>query len=601
MLRELFNDHGLVLRWPWEKVEDTLISAHLLGSNHKKDLTTQALIYLDEDIKPLEDRLREVVNKARRIARKEHKDWVLAKKGHPLMPSVKGDKDSSYWSFDMWLPKALDMPEVDALPEYSNGDSSVTLPLHDRHLALIEQRGLMKLYRERLKLIEIAAEMEQTGITASRSRLYEQRDLYQGASAIAAKQLRRVANKHNYDLVLPKSGNNKSLTSFVFDRLKLPRVKVSDKTGAPSLDKEVLEQYVATLEPGEVLDFMSTLRSKRSRDTAVTYLDGYERFWRPLYEAKALHRVKAGKDWFLLHPSLNITGTDTLRWSSQNPNSQNISKKEDVNLRLCFGPAPGRVWYSMDAKNLELRIPAYKAEDRVMLELFERANEPPFYGSNHLLNFSIVYPDIWRKEVLEVGLEEVGPHCKKKYAATWYQWCKNGGFAKQYGGQRKKVDATFHKAGAYQLLESRFVGLSKLNAACIATAKRTGYIETLPDRTVDPERGYPLLCIGGKYRHGVSPTIPLNYMVQGTACWLIARAMVKCQAYLKTIDDSYMIAQIHDELVFDMPADRDNTPHIRQLKLLIESCGQDLVPSIPTPVGVERHIETLAVGETLAV
>ena len=215
------------------------------------------------------------------------------------------------------------------------------------------------------------------------------------------------------------------LVSEKVDGLGLTTDKRTD-SGALSMDKEVIEDWEMTLPANsKPLLFIKNLGAKRKRDTAVSYMNAYERFWVPLGVSL----------WYRLHPSLNPTGTTTLRWSSSNPNEQNISKKEDFNIRSCFGPAPGREWWSMDGKNLELRIPAYEANEREMIALFERPDEAPYYGSNHLLNFHTVYENLWNKELAEVGFDKVGPHCKKKYASTWYQWCKNGGFAKQYGGQ----------------------------------------------------------------------------------------------------------------------------------------------------------------------
>ncbi len=148
----------------------------------------------------------------------------------------------------------------------------------------------------------------------------------------------------------------------------------------------------------------------------------------------------------------------------------------------------------MDGKNLELRIAAYGSEEKVMIDLFERPKDPPFYGSNHLLSFSVVYDDIWADALTnkfwewegenygkKITMELVGPYCKEKYADTWYQWGKNGNFSKQYGGQRAKVDATFHRKGAYDKLESRFTKIAAFNKKCIAIARAQGYIETLPD------------------------------------------------------------------------------------------------------------------------
>lgn len=216
----------------------------------------------------------------------------------------------------------------------------------------------------------------------------------------------------------------------VLRMLDLPVVAASAKTGEPSLDKNCLESYEVLLpQHSRQLAFVRNLRAKRKRDTAIAYMEGYRKFWKPWVPAwpGAVDPV-TGAGWYVLHPSLNQTGTKTLRWSSSNPNEQNISKQEGFNLRYLFGPAPGREWWSMDAKNIELRIPAYESMEPEMVNLFERPDDAPYYGSIHLLNFHTVYPDIWEKELREVGFDKVGPHCKKKYAASWYQFCKNGGF-----------------------------------------------------------------------------------------------------------------------------------------------------------------------------
>ena len=649
MLRELFKDFGLSLVWDWSKVEDLLISAHLIASNQPKDLTTLALRYLNQNILPVEKTLQDIVQECRKlVTRKFNSDlfgnWIIARKGLPMMPSVKGGKDSKVWPNDMWLPRALilwcaEYKKYDIIPQgqnqekllshswleavanYSNTDSTVTLFIHQRHLSIIGQRGYEKLYRERLRVLEIAAQMEETGIVLNKDRLYAQRGKYKGESAIALKKLRGIATKRGYDLDLPKGGRNKSLDHFLlgYDQyncpkcdyetrvvkgatiktdcpkceaksekgvvlkkttvtnLDLPVVKTSLKTGAPSVDTKVLEHFEATLPPGEDLDFIKILRGKRSRDTAISYLDGYERFW-----------VPDSSGWFRLHPSLNPTATETLRWNSKNPNQQNISKRESFNLRACFGPGPGREWWNMDYQNLELRIPAYEANEQILIGLFEHPNDPPYYGSNHLLNFSIIYKDIWARELAEVGIEKVGPYCKEKYASSYYQWAKNTGFCIIYGGQRAKADATSHRKGSYDLLDSQLSGLTKLKNKCIKFARECGYVETMPDKTVDPKHGYPLLCRGGKRGgEGVSPTLPLNYHVQGTAMWVTAKAMLRCASYVKSVGGS-MVMQIHDEMVFDLPArGKENLPIVKELKRLMELSGDDL--GIPLPVSASYH------------
>ena len=123
-------------------------------------------------------------------------------------------------------------------------------------------------------------------------------------------------------------------------------------------------------------------------------------------------------------------------------------------------------------------------------------------------------------------------------------------------------------------------------------------METLPNRSVDPARGYPLYCSRSAWGK-VSPTVPLNYHVQGTACWWMQQAMIRCYEYLQEYsgreEQAFITMQIHDELVFDFPASpkrlpepwRYNLKHVAALKRLMEQGGPDL--GLPTPVSCEYH------------
>jgi DNA polymerase-1 len=282
--------------------------------------------------------------------------------------------------------------------------------------------------------------------------------------------------------------------------------------------------------------------------------------------------------------------------SSQNPNEQNISKQEDVNLRQIFGPAQGRVWFSNDAKNIELRIPAYEAGEEDMIRIFEHPDEPPYYGSYHMLIFAILHPKFFAK---------YGMECKKRFASTWYQWTKNGNFAVQYGAHviSGTADSAYHIAGAQQRIMDRFPEISKLNTHYVNMGNKTGVVHTLPDKTVDPKKGYPIVCTKDKWGK-IRSTVPLNYHVQGTAMWWMSKAMVKCHNQLEIwnkkcgIKDHYrMVMQVHDELVFDLPNDSTSVSKAKKLAKIMESCGDDI--GIPTPVGVEIHKDNWAEGEVL--
>lgn len=594
--------------WDWDKIRDLTISAHLLASLQLKDLGTQAVVYLGYNIKSWETAIDEATIEARRLVRRkmflnDHGKLAYAEEGRPDMPSA-GEKPHK---FDMWLPKVVaemldyeaDHPWRTVLEQYAIKDAEVAIPIWLVHKNLLEQRGLTKIYNERRKIPRLANKLKTLGITISQANAEELRDQYTLESEERGETCLNIARNMGHDLTLPKKGLNNSLRKFLFDPeyLNLPVFKKSDTTGAPSFDKFCQEFYLTTLpERSKAKLFVKRLSEKNKQDTAISYLNNYRLFWLPLNHA----------GWFLLHPSLNPTSTRTLRWSSSNPNEQNISKKEGFNLRYCFGPAPGREWWSCDAQNIELRIPSYESGEEALIDLFERPDEPPYFGSNHMLIFHTLHPDKWEPLEKKYGPNKVASAVKELYASTWYQYTKNGNFAVQYGAmdvddpnEMGTADRAYHLKGAQSIIESRFTKQAALNQYWIDYANTHGYVETMPDRSVDPDRGYPLQC-EFTFRQKVRPTVPLNYHVQGTAMWWMCRAMVRCQEFLDELNrkckkpDHYrLIMQVHDELVFDFPKGkgtepwRTNKPIIDELRRLMAMGGDDI--GLPTPTSCTYH------------
>lgn len=650
----------------WNKIHDTLLSSHLLTSNSPHDLTTQALIYLDINLKPLEVKLKEAVNEARRVARSKYPEWRIASDRLPEMPSAKEGTSC----FDYWLPKAIANAEGyptehiwhTVLRDYSNADPASTIGIHLRHMELIEEGGLSNLYEERRKLLKVIFEMEDRGIGINKQSLFQLRKEYTKSVEASNKTCVAIASKLDYELTLPKGSNNNSLLHFCFGSpteikcetckgkgaisakkagpqsiakfvrgsekklvqcstcegegkvpqekrhwLKLPTV-AKTATGNPALDKNALDLYLVTLKEGSSQRrFIENIAEIRKRGTALGYMESYEKFCVP---TEIPH-------WFHIHPSLNATGTSTLRFASQNPNEQQISKKGIgitcpkckgvgcekcdegkviTNLRSLFGPLPGREWWSLDYQNIELRIPAYEAGEEAMIELFEKPNDPPYFGSYHLLNASVVYPELFWPLAEQEGA------FKKKYVSTWYQWCKNGGFAIQYGCQEKKADETFHRKGAYKQIKESMPKITRLTAKMIAHANKYGFVETLPDKEVDPDRGYPLFCSRSSWG-GISPTIPLSYHVQGSACWIMMRAMIKVREYLDSLPGYYIAMNVHDEMVFDFPKGQGkepwkaNLPIIKKIQKLMQSCGD----AVGIPLTTSREYHETNWGSSLSV
>ena len=533
----------------------------------------------------------------------EVQDWI--KETGIRVLNVAGNSDKTCPGIgeraEAYLRKCLaPHPWQTVLRDYGNADSAVTLALWKVMREELHKRGLYSIYLEKLKNLAPVYDMQRVGVTVLVPALNRLETEYEGEYERMENRCVEIARGFDYDLTLPKgSANNKSLSTFLFETLKLP-VRKWTETGRPSFDKDVIEDYKRTLE-GTPLEFIKNLSGKRKRGKSLEFMTTYRR-----------HGIRNGRaDVLVLHSNLNPTATATTRFSCDNPNLQQCSKQETAcelcegegceecgysgedlhSVRQIFGPGPGREWWTADAENIELRIPAYRSGQKELIELFERPKDPPFYGSQHLLNFSVVYPDVWADALAKVGIDEVGPYVKKKCASDYYQWCKNGDFAIQYQCGEATADRAFHRSGAFRTLKSAFAQLESLNQYYVAFAEKYGYVETLPDRTVNPQHGYPLICARTEYGRILS-TLPLNYMSQGTAGWWMVKAINRCGEQLKewrTIGfDAWMVLTVHDELVFDFPSgDKRNLPKMRRLQQLMEQGGEDI--GVPTPVSVSYH------------
>lgn len=349
--------------WPWHRTHDTIIAGHILASNQYHDLTSMAIQYLGINIQSFEDSIQKATQQAMKYVRVHYTDWAISKKGREDMPSAK----EKVWKSDMWLPRCIALHEsypkdhlwYSLLKDYGNADSFVTINLWSKLEKLLESRGLREIYDNQIQLVPITETMERNGLTINYKRTEELRNRFHNESKVNGEKCLSIAKKLDYDLTLPKSGNNQSLLKFCFGNayvtaketkqnaiedtsidsrsLRLP-IYSETESGNPSLEKKAIDKYLITLdEQSDQHQFIKALSKKRSQDTAINYLDGYSRFWLPLGIESANNLGDI--EFYLIHPSYNITGTDTLRWSCSNPNSQNVAKREDFNLRYCFGPA----------------------------------------------------------------------------------------------------------------------------------------------------------------------------------------------------------------------------------------------------------------------
>lgn len=230
-----------------------------------------------------------------------------------------------------------------------------------------------------------------------------------------------------------------------------------------------------------------------------------------------------------------------------------------------------------------------------MIEVFERPGEPPYWGNLYNLTASVLYPKEYMALCQTEGLF-------RKEHPRLYKQAKFFVLAKNYGAGRRKGDLLSKIENSYDLVDNEFPLLAKLQAKYLRDAETVGYVQTMPRRSVDPTRGYPILP--SRTEDGrVLSTTPFNYHISGTACDCKNVALVwcsdKCAEWRTEGFDAHISLEVHDELLFDFPRGRDmqeNLWRALELRALMEKSGEDLVPSIPTPISVEYHTDSWANG-----
>ncbi len=549
----------------WKNVDDTIIMSHVSYSAGQHGLKPLAERLLDVSVEDQKD-LQKAVNDARRYGRKH--GWRIAAANDPHFPAVnKLNGKNTGWQMDMWLPRAVakaenypkDHPWWSVACKYATIDAERTMGLYYVFKEEILDQGLWDNYDVRRSLLEITYRMQQRGVPVHKKKL-DEAVIYYGREAARAKiTCLRLADQKFDNLNSPKQ-----LQGILYGHFNFKPVKTTP-TGAWSTDADTLRQLELQVSPrSKKATFLRNLMESRKYTKAVEYLTSYKACGFPI--GKQVHketpklswatREAKSLPWLILHSNFNITGTATTRFSSTDPNTQNISKQETFNLRKIFVPLPHREYYSIDYDNIEFRIFGYECGDKELIKAFEAGL------SMHLVIAEVLHPKKFAK---------LGPDKFKK--TETYRWIKNGNFALIYGASQKKANATYRVDGAYDLIRKKLPKIDGFIKEKYEEGREQGYVTTLGGyRLIIPKR---------------EPHKAANYFVQGSAGWAMTLALIRVHKYLKILGpDYYMNMTIHDEICFDFPKKKTNTRHIKKIKKLMELSGDDL--GVPTPASIDR-------------
>jgi DNA polymerase-1 len=428
---------------------------------------------------------------------------------------------------------------VDVVTPYAAEDADVTYRLAEVLGPKLAAEGLGELFANlEMPLVPVLMEMERRGVLVDPQVLKRMETaLSARADELRDRILELAGRPFNVD-------SPKQLAVVLFDDLGLP-VQKKTKTG-PSTDVTVLEQLAVHHElPGLVLDYRKLMK------LLGTYL-------------KALGTFIHGRTG-RVHTSFHQTGTATGRLSSSDPNLQNIPIRTDEGrkIRQAFLAPEGCLLVSADYSQVELRVLAHLCGDETLSAAFHAGQ------------------DIHRAvaaEVFGVAPDEVTSDQRAK--------AKTVNFGIIYGQTAfgLSISLRIPRGEAAEFItryRRRFPKIDEFLGRCVRAAKEQGYVETIFGRR------RPILEIDSRnpQRRALAERLAINSVVQGSAADLIKRAMVNIDRRIRRENrPSRMLLQIHDELVFEIPAD---TVEAESAVIVEEMCGAiELDVPLKVDVGV---------------
>lgn len=253
-----------------------------------------------------------------------------------------------------------------------------------------------------------------------------------------------------------------------------------------------------------------------------------------LYSTYCEGLLKAVCDDGRIHSSFIQTETRTGRISSTEPNLQNIPVRKEIGkeMRKFFIAPNGSLLADADYSQIELRVLAHIADDKVMIETF---------------NDEIDIHTVTASQVFGMPQDMVTPLMRSRAKAVNFGIVYGIGafsLAKDIGVTRKEAD---NYIKGYL---NHYNGVNEYMENIVKTATEQGFVTTLQQR----RRYLPELSSSNGMLRAFGARVARNMPIQGTAADIIKIAMVRVYNRLKEENmKSRLILQVHDELIVEAP------------------------------------------------
>jgi DNA polymerase-1 len=433
-------------------------------------------------------------------------------------PNV-GDYSLNRWAMDqlhVGLAEGKPRGQGSLLPEA--GDVAESLcrrleavrRLYETLTPRLDQLEVRKVYEDiELPLVPVLADMERSGIKVDRGMLQQMSSTMEKRQTELTQRIYQAAGAE-FNINSPKQ-----LGEILFERLNLPILKKTRKTGGYSTDQGVLEELAREYElPRMILEYRQVAKLKS------TYVDALPALINP-----ATGRV---------HTSFNQTGAATGRLSSSEPNLQNIPIRSELGrlIRGAFVPEKGNLLISADYSQVELRILAHLSGDEVLVSAFQAGEDI------HDRTAREVFSDDELKDRAECRRRAKVINFGIVYGLSAFGLSQTLGISREEA--QAFIDAYF----------KRYQGVRAWLDGAIEEVRRTGCTRTLFGRI----RQIPDIHSKDFNLRGFAERTAVNSPIQGTAADIIKIAMIRIhQALPERRLSAKILLQVHDELVLEVP------------------------------------------------
>ena len=290
--------------------------------------------------------------------------------------------------------------------------------------------------------------------------------------------------------------------------------------------------------------------------------------WRQLTKLRSTYtealQAQINPETGRVHTSFSLSGAQTGRLSSNDPNLQNIPIRTELGrkIRDAFVAEPGHVLMSADYSQIELRLAAHMADVPQLKEAFRAGADihnltaEELFGSADrdsrnkakTVNFAILY-----------GI------------SSW-------GLAGRLGVPKEEGQAIIAR------YFERFPGIRNYIDDTLAFVRANGFTRTLFGRKTH----FPNIRAGNPNHRAGAERAAVNAPIQGTSADLIKRAMARMDGALANagLSDVQMLLQVHDELVFEVPEGREEAAAAVVRKVMAEAADPALALDVPLDVDV---------------